>query len=165
MGHSNVAVLNGGFPAWQKAKYPIEKSKITKVYSGDFIANIQPELMKFFEDVKDVTKNKTHKIIDARSKERFFSLVDEPREGLRRGTIPNSVNLPFKDLMEGNELKDTVVLQSIFNNLAQKEDPIIFSCGSGITACILALGATISGYKNIAVYDGSWTEWGSLVDE
>jgi thiosulfate/3-mercaptopyruvate sulfurtransferase len=165
MGHNNVAVLNGGFPEWLKADYTTEKVKIPKINTGDFIADYQPKCMKFFEDMKDASKNKTHKIIDARSKERFISLVDEPRVGLRRGNIPNSINLPFEDLMNGNILKENSELASIFSALIKKEDSIIFSCGSGITACILAIGADISGHKNIAVYDGSWTEWGSLVPE
>jgi thiosulfate/3-mercaptopyruvate sulfurtransferase len=80
------------------------------------------------------------------------------------GTIPNSVNLPFEDLLADNQLLTNQEIEAKFQALAKKEDPIIFSCGSGITACVLALGATISGYENMAVYDGSWTEWGSLVD-
>lgn len=163
MGHNNVGVLNGGFPEWLISNYPTEKSKSSKIKSGDFVAEYHQKYMQFFEDVKQASTNKTHTIIDARSKERFLSLVDEPREGLRRGNIPNSINLPFEDLMDGKVLKDANELAPIFNALAKKEEPIIFSCGSGITACILALGADILGYKNIAVYDGSWTEWGSLV--
>tara|TARA_R110002049_G_scaffold308819_1_gene514235 strand:+ start:38100 stop:38915 length:816 start_codon:yes stop_codon:yes gene_type:complete len=163
MGHKNVAVFNGGFPEWEKAHLSTEKSKIFKIKMGDFVANYQQKYMVFFEGMQTASKNKTHTIMDARSKERFLSLVDEPREGLRRGTIPNSVNLPFKNLITGNRLKDSNELEPIFNALAKKEDPIIFSCGSGITACILALGADMSDYKNISVYDGSWTEWGSLV--
>jgi thiosulfate/3-mercaptopyruvate sulfurtransferase len=165
MGHTNIAVLNGGFPEWTKAEYPTKPMILYNGSEGDFEAQLQPEYMKFFEDIKVASKNKTHKVIDARSKERFLSLVDEPREGLRRGTIPNSINLPFKDLMDGNLLKDAENLLPIFNALVKKDDPIVFSCGSGITACIAALGAEISGYRNISVYDGSWTEWGSLVPE
>ncbi|MFB9057572.1 sulfurtransferase [Mariniflexile ostreae] len=164
MGHENVAVLNGGFPEWQKAAYPSEKPKLSLIEVGDFVAHYQPKSMRFFEDMKEATKNSTQSIIDARSKDRFLSLVDEPKEGLRRGQIPNSINLPFTDLMDGNKLKDTEGLEPIFKALVKKKSDIIFSCGSGITACILALAADILGYKNIAVYDGSWTEWGSLVD-
>ncbi|WP_338358013.1 sulfurtransferase, partial [Yeosuana marina] len=76
-----------------------------------------------------------------------------------------SVNLPYEDLLEGNVLKPRDVIEAKFRKMVQKEAPIIFSCGSGITACVLALGAEMSGYKNISVYDGSWTEWGSLVPE
>jgi thiosulfate/3-mercaptopyruvate sulfurtransferase len=165
MGHNNVAVLNGGFPEWKKSGCPIEPMAIYKGPKGDFVSHLQPDYMKFFQDVKVASKNKTHKIIDARSKERFLSLVDEPREGLRRGNIPNSINLPFEDLITGNMLKEANELELIFSAVVEKDDPIIFSCGSGITACVLALGAELTGHKNMAVYDGSWTEWGSLVSE
>ncbi|GAA4947799.1 3-mercaptopyruvate sulfurtransferase [Algibacter agarivorans] len=162
-GYTNVAVLDGGFPAWLKAEYPTESMKLYTGDSGDFEANLQPQFMKFFKDVQDASKNKTHNIIDARSAGRFNCTVPEPREGLRMGTIPNSVNLPFTDLLENGILKSKKDLAKAFYMVADKNDAIIFSCGSGLTACVLALGAEISGYKNISVYDGSWTEWGSLV--
>jgi len=120
--------------------------------------------MQFFKDVKQASKTKSHTNIDARSAGRFNCTVPEPREGLRMGTIPNSVNLPFTDLLVDGVLKPKAALETAFSTLAHKEDPIIFSCGSGLTACVLALVATISGYKNLSVYDGSWTEWGSLVE-
>ncbi|MBP0905349.1 sulfurtransferase [Mariniflexile gromovii] len=165
MGHDNVAVLNGGLPEWIKAGYITEgKSYFTGV-KGDFEAHYKLGFMKFYDDVKQASETKTHTIIDARSEGRFKSIEPEPRVGLRMGTIPNSVNFPFEDLLKNNQLLSKKVIEAKFQSIAKKEEPIIFSCGSGITACILALGATISGYENIAVYDGSWTEWGSLVSE
>ncbi|WNH10150.1 sulfurtransferase [Thalassobellus suaedae] len=164
-GYTNVAVLNGGFPAWLKADYETESMKLYEGAEGDFVVNHKPETMKFFEDVKIASKNNTHTIIDARSAGRFNCAEPEPREGLRMGTIPNSVNLPFTNLLEDGVLKPKEDLEKAFQELAIKDEPIIFSCGSGITACVLALGAEISDYKNISVYDGSWTEWGSLVGE
>lgn len=164
-GYNNVAVLNGGFPAWLKAQHPTESMKIYVGEYGDFVAKLQPNYMQFFNDVKKASKNKTHTIIDARSSERFHCKVPEPREGLRMGTISNSVNLPYTDLLYDGVLKSKSELDAIFKSVInQKEENIIFSCGSGITACVLALGAEISEYKNISVYDGSWTEWGSLVE-
>ncbi|MFI1771391.1 sulfurtransferase [Thalassobellus citreus] len=161
-GYNNVAVLNGGFPAWLKAEYEVEPMKTYEGVTGDFILNHKPETMKFFEDVKIASKNKTYTIIDARSAGRFNCTIPEPREGLRMGTIPNSVNLPFTNLLEDGVLKSKEDLEKIFQELATKDEPIIFSCGSGLTACVLALGAEISGYNNISVYDGSWTEYGTL---
>ncbi|MDO5968629.1 sulfurtransferase [Flavivirga aquimarina] len=164
-GHDNIAVLNGGFPAWKKANYKAEAMKSYDGKLGNFKANHKPEYMAFFEGMKVASENKTHHIIDARSEGRFKSLKPEPREGLRMGNIPNSVNLPFTDLLDNGILRPKEDIEKELNKRAKKEDAIVFSCGSGITACVLALGATISGYKNISVYDGSWTEWGSLVDE
>ena len=164
MGHQQIAVLEGGLPEWIKMGYKTEIKSTNTINKGDFVASYQTNSMKFFDDVKEASLNKTHIIMDARSESRFKSLEPEPRIGLRMGTIPNSVNLPYEDLLEGNVLQSNEVIEGKFQKLAKKDDDIIFSCGSGITACVLALGAEISGYKNISVYDGSWTEWGSLVD-
>lgn len=163
-GHNNIAVLNGGFPAWLNAGYPTQSMTFYEGNQGNFTANLQPETMKFFNDVVDISKNNTHKIVDARSAGRFNSVEPEPRAGLRMGTIPNSVNLPFEDLLADGLLRPKADLEVRFRKVAHTEDDIVFSCGSGITACVLALGAEISGYKNISVYDGSWTEWGTLVE-
>ncbi|MDO6759324.1 sulfurtransferase [Tamlana sp. 2_MG-2023] len=164
-GYENIAILNGGFPEWKKANYVLEKATAYKGGLGDFNAELQPGFMQFFKNVKTASENKSHTIIDARASERYQCKVPEPKEGLRMGTIPNSVNLPFTDLLSEGKLKSKADIEKAFQKLAKKDEPIIFSCGSGITACVLALGATISGYNNISVYDGSWTEWGSLVRE
>jgi thiosulfate/3-mercaptopyruvate sulfurtransferase len=161
-GYHNVAVLDGGLPEWKNKGYSLEAKKSYEVNIGDFEAQPNLELMKFFEDVKAESENKTHLIVDARSANRFKSIEPEPRAGLRSGTIPNSVNMPFVDLLDGYVLKNKDTLQSIFSKVMQPNDKVTFSCGSGITACVLALGAEIAGYKNLSVYDGSWTEWGSL---
>lgn len=164
-GYNNVAVLNGGLPAWERAGYKTELPSSYKGKPGNFTAVYNAEFMKFFNDVKSASKHKTHTIIDARSANRYNCIEPEPRVGLRMGTIPNSVNLPFEDLLENGVLIPKVELEKSLYMLADKNDDIIFSCGSGITACVLALGADIAGYKNISVYDGSWTEWGSLVKD
>lgn len=161
-GFNNVAVLNGGFPAWNKAGFDTELMQNYDGVKGDFIAELQSGFMQFFDDIENASKNETHKIIDARSSGRFNFEVPEPRVGLRMGTIPNSINLPFTDLLENGLLKSKKDIAKAFYMVAEQDEPIIFSCGSGITACVLALGAEISGYKNISVYDGSWTEYGSL---
>lgn len=163
-GFNNVAVLNGGLPAWKKVNYTTELMHNYDGKSGDYMANLQPNFMQFFDDVVKASKNKTHKIIDARSSGRFNCTEPEPREGLRMGTIPNSVNLPFTDILEDGILKSKKDIAKSFYMVAEQDDPIIFSCGSGLTACVLALGAELSGYKNISVYDGSWTEYGTLTN-
>jgi thiosulfate/3-mercaptopyruvate sulfurtransferase len=164
-GYNNVAVLDGGFPEWLISNYPTEIMSAYNGALGNFNAKLQPELMMFFNEVKEASSSQTHNIIDARSKGRFNCEVPEPRAGLRMGTIPNSVNLPFTDILENGKLIPKEALEKTFYMLADKSDRIIFSCGSGLTACVLALGASIVGYKNISVYDGSWTEWGSLVEK
>lgn len=161
-GHNNVAVLNGGFPEWKKANYQIENKKDYKGETGNFVATLQPKYFKFFKDIIKASTDINCTILDARSEQRFKSLISEPRAGLRSGTIPNSINLPYTELLNGNKLKSRTELISIFNTLVNTNKNLVFSCGSGITACILALAAEIADYKNSSVYDGSWTEYGSL---
>ena len=162
-GFNNVAVLDGGFPAWERAGYQTEIKRDYQGNKGDFEAKLQSQYMKFFEDVKRETQSEKHLIIDARSEDRFKGLVPEPRIGLRSGNIPSSVNLPFENLINSEGLfKSETDLKKQFKSLAKTDQAITFSCGSGITACVLALGAELSGYKNLSIYDGSWTEWGSL---
>ena len=161
-GHQKVAVLDGGLPEWNKLEYITETYQPYTGEKGDFIGVEDKCMMKFFDDVGGISQNTSDIIIDARSEKRFKCLVDEPRVGLRRGTIPNSINLPYENLLEGNCLKSRDQLKHIFETLAHPSDQLIFSCGSGITACILALGANVVGYQNISVYDGSWTEDGTL---
>ncbi len=162
MGFTNVAVLDGGFPKWNENKFPVENQKKKDHLKGDFEVNYQPEKIKFKEDVLTAIKNKTILIVDARSKGRFNSTEPEPRNDVKGGHIPNSVSLPFNEVLENGTFKTEAALKEIFKEINPKNKSFIFSCGTGITASVLALGAEISGIKNYAVYDGSWTEWGSI---
>jgi thiosulfate/3-mercaptopyruvate sulfurtransferase len=164
-GFNDVAVLDGGLPEWKRQNYQVEQDN-DEIYSkGNFEAYFHPELMTDFEGVNDISQDSESLIIDARSKDRFNCLIDEPRAGLRRGTIPNSKNLPYTSLFNGNILKSKAELSSIINNFIEDDTTkVVFSCGSGITACILALAATLCNYKNLIVYDGSWTEYGTLTN-
>jgi len=164
-GFNNIAVLNGGFPAWKKAKLETEIKQKYKWKKGNFKASLQTQFVKFFNDIKQESQNSSQQIIDARSEKRFKSLVPEPREGLRSGTIPNSKNIPFEALLNENYFKSIDELKLIFNTFTNQDNNITFTCGSGITACVLALGAELAGLKNVSVYDGSWTEWGTLIKE
>jgi len=162
-GFKNIAVLDGGLPEWEKHGFQtIASSVISEYEKGDFLAKYDASKMCFFDDITELSKNDNCKIIDARSEDRFKCLIPEPRKGLRSGTIPNSENLPYTKLFNKNCLKSKPELKEIFNTFKLEEKPMIFSCGSGITACILALAAEIADYKQITVYDGSWTEYGTL---
>ncbi len=163
-GFKNVAVLDGGLPEWQKQNFEIEYYTNETYSIGDFEVKYHPNLMTDFEGIKAFSNDSETLIIDARSEDRFKCLVDEPRPGLRRGTIPKSKNLPYTVLLNGYILKSKEELSKIFNNLVEDKPKVVFSCGSGITACILALAATLCDYNNLIVYDGSWTEYGSLTD-
>jgi thiosulfate/3-mercaptopyruvate sulfurtransferase len=162
-GFNNVAVLDGGLPHWKAANFPLEKKLRNERPKGDFVGHYNPYAFKFFNDIQESLKNKEHLIIDARSANRFKGVVQEPRKGLRSGTIPNSVNIPFSELLEnGQSFKSKKEIEDTFNVINAKEQHLVFSCGSGITACVLALGAELIGKTNHSVYDGSWTEYGSL---
>ena len=161
-GFKNVAVLDGGLPEWKKHGFAIDFYKKEHIAKGNFNAKFLPELMTDFNGINQHSVDTKTLIIDARSEARFKCIVDEPRKGLRRGTIPNSKNLPYTELFNGNILKSKEELLKIFDNLVNETTKLVFSCGSGITACILALAATQCGYENLVVYDGSWTEYGTL---
>jgi thiosulfate/3-mercaptopyruvate sulfurtransferase len=161
MGFKNVAVLDGGLPAWKAKDYLTEKPTKTKHKKGNFIANYNSEKIKFTQDLLASINSLTTVIADARSKERFFGTTPEPRKEVKSGHITNSLSLPFTELLEKGKMKSVEELKTIFSELKITNKELIFSCGTGITACILALGAQISGIENYAVYDGSWTEWGS----
>jgi len=157
MGHSNIAVLDGGLPEWIKQGFPTEKTKETAYPIGDFEANLQPELIKNKEQILENIDSKEAVLIDARSSERFHATIKETRVGIRNGHIPGSLNVPFDTLLEDGKYKSAAALSEIFelNNQA-----LYFTCGSGITACILLLATELISNNPKAVYDGSWTEWG-----
>lgn len=161
-GHTNIAVLDGGLPEWMSKKYATQKKYSSPQAKGDFIADIKEELFTNFSGVNRFSKIEDTLIFDARSFERFRGEVPEPRKGLRSGIIPNSVNLPYTKLLNGHTLKSEEELKSVFETFANNRERFVFSCGSGVTACNLALGASVVGYKNLVVYDGSWTEYGTL---
>ncbi|WP_405570952.1 sulfurtransferase [Winogradskyella sp. Asnod2-B02-A] len=163
-GFKNVAVLDGGLPEWKRHSFPIEKYKNETYTKGNIEVHYNSKLMTNFEGVNLLSANRNALILDARSEARFKCLVDEPREGLRRGTIPNSENLPYTDLFKGNIFKPIAELSIMFSKLEVGNRTLVFSCGSGITACILALAATLCNYEKLIVYDGSWTEYGSLTE-
>ena len=162
MGHENVAVLNGGLKNWQTLGFPTENKSNTPVQKGNFKGTYNNAFFKNHLEVLDNISSEEKLVVDARANERFKGLVDEPRKGLRSGHIPNSISLPYTDLLKNHLMLEEDALKAIFKNKLREQENLIFSCGSGITACVLALGAEIAGYRNASVYDGSWTEWGSI---
>jgi thiosulfate/3-mercaptopyruvate sulfurtransferase len=161
MGFSNCAVLNGGLPAWKAAANETDKGAVDEKYDkGNFVAQAVSGWVCDASNVLEATKDTAVSILDARPVPRFNGEVEEPRAGLRKGHMPNAKNLPFPNLIENGSLKPAFELQSIFKQLVSSDNRIICSCGSGVTACVIALAATVAGYDDISVYDGSWSEWG-----
>lgn len=161
MGFKNIAVLDGGLPLWKEKNYIVEKPLTRNFLKGDFTVNYQAKKVKYTKDILASLNNDDVLVVDARSKGRFYSTAPEPRSDVKGGHIPNSVSLPFSEIIENGKYKSEMKLKEIFNQINPDKKDFIFSCGTGITASILALGAEISEIKNHAVYDGSWTEWGS----
>ncbi|WP_040249164.1 sulfurtransferase [Psychroserpens mesophilus] len=162
-GFKNIAVLDGGLPEWKRLGYKTESTAQQNDWkTGNFSASYDASKMRYFDDISKLSENDAVKILDARSKARFMCLEPEPRKGLRSGTIPNSENLPYADLLDGHCFKSKQELKRIFDSYNIEKKSLTFSCGSGITACILALAAEILDYQQISVYDGSWTEYGTL---
>ncbi|WP_436516625.1 sulfurtransferase [Ekhidna sp. To15] len=164
MGLENVAVLNGGLPEWIEKGYKTEKKMDLEVQSG----GIEPQFeSSCFVDANYVfthINDDTVAVLDARSSGRFNAMEPEPRSGLRGGHIPESISLPFPNVLDGYRMKESEELNKLFDQLNIKDKKLIFSCGSGLTACITLLAAHLAGYENLAVYDGSWSEWGQPSD-
>jgi thiosulfate/3-mercaptopyruvate sulfurtransferase len=162
MGHGQVAVLDGGLPAWKKEKFPCSSQvELSAEKRGDFESQPLSGLFVNSAHVLEATADPRYAILDARSEGRFHGVEPEPRAGLRSGHIPNSLNLPFAQVVVDGLVLPPTELDSVFSKLVDKEQNLIFTCGSGVTACITALAGELAGYSKIAVYDGSWSEWGS----
>jgi thiosulfate/3-mercaptopyruvate sulfurtransferase len=159
-GHRQVAVLDGGLPKWQTENKPLHSGAMISVPKGDFLASFCPDYVRNKSDVLQNIHAPDACVMDARSAERFSGAVAEPRAGLRLGHIPNSVNLPFSQLLQTDgTLKNPDDLRILL--AATQGKPVISSCGSGVTACIIDLALEYTGHRNHAVYDGSWAEWGA----
>lgn len=164
MGHKNVTILDGGLPEWIKAGLPTTtKSENQKNYeTGDFKATHLAEMVMNIENVLSEMNSPNILILDARSHDRFYGTAPEPRDDLKSGHIPNSSNLPYTCVLNAGKILPKEKLIQIFDDFDIENKRLIFSCGSGITACIILLAAHICGYKKLSVYDGSWTEWGQV---
>ncbi len=163
-GHDRVAVLDGGMPAWKAAGHATEAGASPDVLEKSFTAGFRPELVSSAEDV--LASIGKARILDARARERYTGEAPEPRPGLRSGHIPQSKSLPFQSLTgEGGLMKTPdAVRQHLTDEGIEPQGQVIASCGSGVTACVLALGLFMTGQENVSVYDGSWSEWGARDD-
>ena len=161
MGHKNIAVLNGGLPKWISDGFPVN-DKPPIIRDRHMMVD---QISSYIRDVTQVaaaSKLGDHEIVDARSPGRFRGEENEPREGLRRGHIPNSKNVFFKSLLnEDQTFKNTTELKRVFYSAGvDMTKPVITTCGSGVSAAVLNLGLELIGKTDHSLYDGSWTEWG-----
>jgi thiosulfate/3-mercaptopyruvate sulfurtransferase len=161
MGCANLALLDGGLPAWKAAGFALQAGENVADYRpGNFNAKLDAKQVVDADRLLSVLDDDSVCVLDARPEPRFRGSADEPRAGLRRGHMPGAVNLPFAQLFDQGLMKPNVELAQILNPLVDGHPRAICSCGSGVTACILAFALRRIGFDEVAVYDGSWCEWG-----
>lgn len=165
MGKTDVAVLDGGFAKWQAEGRPVE-DMAPILRDRHITVQRQAGLVRDVTQVALASKLGDHQIVDARAPERFRGEAPEPRPGLRSGHIPGARNVPFGRLLNADgTMKAPEALRTEFEAAGvDLKQPVITSCGSGITAAVLALALERIGHRNHSLYDGSWTEWGSFPD-
>ena len=166
-GHGKVFVLDGGLRKWRAEERPLEHGPPQPVTPGDFtVLTPHPELIRTLDQVRAAIQAQSEQIVDVRSYERFGGEVAEPRPGLRAGHMPSATNLPVGSLLDSEgRLPATLDLEQVFIAAGVDLDgPIITTCGSGVAASTAALALARIGRWDVAVYDGSWTEWGSRAD-
>ena len=161
MGHEEVAVLDGGFPKWKREGRRIE-DLIAQQHPRHFTPRPNNALLRSFDQVTQNLSSRREQIVDQRSAPRFAGKEIEPRHGVRPGHIPGSLNVPYSELSsEEGTLRPREELVQVFSSHGvDLMRPAVTSCGSGITAAIGLLALQVAGARDMALYDGSWAEWG-----
>ncbi|WP_263056474.1 3-mercaptopyruvate sulfurtransferase [Pantoea agglomerans] len=163
-GVAQVSILAGGLQGWKEAGFALATGEVN-LPEGEFEAHADESRVKRLTDVLLISHEGGAQIIDARPANRFNAEVDEPRPGLHRGHIPNSLNVPWNSLVEQGKLKPEAELQMLFADAGVDiTQPVVASCGSGVTAVVVILALTALGARDVTLYDGSWGEWGSRDD-
>ncbi len=163
MGVQDVSVLNGGLPKWKREGHPLESGEPRIRTARHFTARRNADLVRDLADMKALVKDQSAEIVDARAPDRFAGRVAEPRPGLRSGHIPGAHNLAYARLTnKDGTLKSAPELEKLFAEAGvDLSKPVVTSCGSGITASVLALALAVIGNRRTSVYDGAWAEWGA----
>ncbi|HWB46589.1 MAG TPA: 3-mercaptopyruvate sulfurtransferase [Hyphomicrobiaceae bacterium] len=166
MGHDDVAVLNGGLKKWKAENRPLEDGEPPRRSERHFTPRFHAELVRDAAEVKALIGSPAAQIVDARAADRFEGRVAEPRKGLRSGHIPGSRNVHYASLLNGDgTLKSPAELRAVFAKAGvDPARPVVASCGSGVTAGVVAFALAMLGHPDAAVYDGSWTEWGGSTE-
>ena len=166
-GHARVSILAGGLPRWRADGHPVESGEPAIVPATFKATSRDGTLVRSFEQVRATLSDKSAQIVDARAAARFTGEDPGPRPDLPRGHIPGSRNVPFDAVLDDDDtaLNDVAAIRQAFEEAGvDLAKPVIATCGSGITACTLAYALTAMGAEQVAVYDGSWTDWGSRAD-
>jgi thiosulfate/3-mercaptopyruvate sulfurtransferase len=159
-GCQNVYLLDGGLRAWIEAGLPIDSGEVHRA-PASFHAKLDPHAVKNFSQVQQMIAENAQ-VLDARSSGRFSGTSPEPRPGLSSGHMPGATSIPFTELVEGGRLKAAEELRGIFAAKGvDTKQPITTTCGSGVTAAVIALGLEVVGATRVSLYDGSWAEYGA----
>lgn len=164
-GAKNIRVLDGGLPAWKAAGFGVTDRKFNPAPSA-FEAEKDSERIVALKEMREQVDASDSQILDARGPGRFTGQEAEPRQGMRAGHMPGATNIPYSSLLNADgTFKSHAELQKVFEDAqVDPSQPIITTCGSGVTASIILLALELLGHTNTRLYDGSWAEWGSLVD-
>jgi thiosulfate/3-mercaptopyruvate sulfurtransferase len=162
-GAQHVYILDGGLRAWTEANLPTESGPVHHA-AARFHATLNHEAVKNLSQLKEKIANH-QQILDARSAARFNGTAPEPRPGLSSGHMPGATSVPFTELVEGGRLKPADKLRELFlSKNIDLQQPITTTCGSGVTAAVIALGLEVVGAPNVSLYDGSWAEYAQQPD-
>lgn len=161
-GHHNVALLDGGLKKWKAEGRPLTADPAPKRDAKPFVARLDQSLVRSLDQMRAIVSGRTAQVIDARGAGRFAGRDPEPRPGLDGGHMPGARNVPFNTLLRADgTLKSAEEIKRAFEAVGvDLAKPIVTSCGSGVSAAVLALGLALIGRQDAAIYDGSWSEWG-----
>lgn len=164
-GVGQVSLLAGGLAGWQQAGLPLARGPVPVVVPGVFTGRFAADKVKDIDQVRRIIAGQSARIVDARPAARFSGQAPEPRPGLRLGHIPGSANMPWSDLVANGRLKPENELRALFAAAGvDLRRPLVASCGSGVTAAVVVLALAALDVEDVALYDGSWSEWGGRDD-
>ncbi|WGF88995.1 3-mercaptopyruvate sulfurtransferase [Marinivivus vitaminiproducens] len=165
-GHEDVVVLDGGLAKWRAEGRPVTDEP-TRPRDRHFTARLNSFLVRELDQMRGLLADRSTQVVDARAAARFKGEAPEPRAGLRAGHMPGALNLPYTDLIDpaqGTLLPGDALKTVIEGAGIDPAKPLVTTCGSGVSACVINLALHRLGHRDVPVYDGSWTEWGGRSD-